>query len=423
MIGKPEYHPYETHYEMEDLPTAWGGYDKMALNASYFSQLGKPFLGMTGKFHLDWGEFGGFKCKEALKYEVSTMAVYGAACSIGDHMFPDGEMDMQTYGNIGYAYRYYEGLEPYIFDESTADIGLYFSADEDANSGISKILTESQIEYSIVMNGNFDNFVAVIFPDSCELSVDERIRLQDYVAGGGKLLFCNGALIENGKFTVDCGLCEPVASKYDCAYILPTVEFSEEVPNSPCLSYEAGVFASIADATVIAEMLSPQFNRTYVHFCGHKNTPYDKQGKCYPAIEQKGNILYSALPLSRLYHKYGSIYYKWYMLEAIRLLKPSLKLRTDMYSQERCRMIKQSDQNRYCINMIYAAPVKRGCAEIIEDIVPIYDIPFEITVSEAVKSVYLPLKGEYLDYFLENGTVKFTLPKLSCHETVVLNYE
>ena len=63
---------------------------------------------MTGKFHLEWGEFGGFKCKEALKYEIATMAVYGAGCSIGDHLIWDGEMDMETYRNIGYAYRYLE---------------------------------------------------------------------------------------------------------------------------------------------------------------------------------------------------------------------------------------------------------------------------------------------------------------------------
>lgn len=421
-IGKPEYHPYETHYEMEDLPTAWGGYDKMALNASFFSQLGKPFLGMTGKFHLDWGEFGGFKCKEALKYEVATMAVYGAACSIGDHMFPDGEQDMQTYKNIGYAYRYYESLEPYIFGESTADIGLYLSTDEAANSGISKILTESQIDYSIVLNGNFKRFDTVIFPEICNLSDGDREKLKAYVADGGKVLFCNGALIENGEFVLDCGLCEPTLSKDDCAYIVPTVGFSVEVPRSPCLSYEAGTVTRPNGATVIAEMLAPRFNRTYGHFCGHKNTPYDKQGERYPAVSQKGNIVYSALPLPRLYHKYGSIYYKRYILEALRLLKPQLKLRTDIYSQGRCRMIKQSEKNRYCINMTYAAPVKRGCAEIIEDIVPIYDIPFTVAVEETVKSIYLPLKDTYLDFSTEDGAVRFTLPKLNCHETVVLNY-
>ena len=54
-MNRPEYHPYQTHYELEDLPTAWGGYDLMPLRAKYFERYGKVFLGMTGKFHHSWG--------------------------------------------------------------------------------------------------------------------------------------------------------------------------------------------------------------------------------------------------------------------------------------------------------------------------------------------------------------------------------
>ena len=68
-MNRTEYHPYQTHYELEDLPTAWGGYDLMPLRAKFFEKYGKQFLGMTGKFHHAWGEFGGFKNKEALRYE------------------------------------------------------------------------------------------------------------------------------------------------------------------------------------------------------------------------------------------------------------------------------------------------------------------------------------------------------------------
>ncbi|MBQ4159978.1 MAG: alpha-amylase, partial [Clostridia bacterium] len=85
---KTEFHAYQSHFEMEDLPTAWGGYDKLPLRAKFFANSGKHLIGMTGKFHLDWGEFGGFKSGEALKYEVATMAMYGAGASVGDHMHP-----------------------------------------------------------------------------------------------------------------------------------------------------------------------------------------------------------------------------------------------------------------------------------------------------------------------------------------------
>ena len=56
---QPEFHGASTHFELEDLPTAWGGYNKMPPRARYFANTGKDYLGMTGKFHLDWGEIGG----------------------------------------------------------------------------------------------------------------------------------------------------------------------------------------------------------------------------------------------------------------------------------------------------------------------------------------------------------------------------
>ena len=62
-MNRTEYHPHQTHFELEDLPTAWGGYDLMPLRAKFFERYGKPLLGMTGKFHHAWGEFGGFKTR------------------------------------------------------------------------------------------------------------------------------------------------------------------------------------------------------------------------------------------------------------------------------------------------------------------------------------------------------------------------
>ena len=52
-IYKPEFHDYQSHFEMEDLPTAWGGYDQLPLRAKYFVNTGKKTIGMTGKFHLN----------------------------------------------------------------------------------------------------------------------------------------------------------------------------------------------------------------------------------------------------------------------------------------------------------------------------------------------------------------------------------
>ena len=80
-----------TQNDLEDLPTTWGGYDKLALRAHYFANAGKPYVAMSGKFHTSWGEFGGFKHPDALRFEAASMVSYGAACNFGDHLHPSGE--------------------------------------------------------------------------------------------------------------------------------------------------------------------------------------------------------------------------------------------------------------------------------------------------------------------------------------------
>ena len=153
---QPQYHEFPSHYEMEDLPTAWGGYDKLPLRAKFFTNYNKGLIGMTGKFHLDWGEFGGFKTKEALKFEIASMALYGAGCSIGDHAHPDMEMEGETYRNIGFAYDYLDKIAPFCYGgESVAQIGIYLGTDGDENEGISNILLENQLDFGVIFNNDF----------------------------------------------------------------------------------------------------------------------------------------------------------------------------------------------------------------------------------------------------------------------------
>ena len=100
-----------TFQDLEDLPTMWGGYDKLPLLAKYFLNAGYTITAMSGKFHTEWGEFGGFKHPDALKYEASVMLAFGANCNFGDQLHPSGSLDLSTYENIGYAFNYVKQVE------------------------------------------------------------------------------------------------------------------------------------------------------------------------------------------------------------------------------------------------------------------------------------------------------------------------
>ena len=69
----PEWHVGDTHFEIEDLPSSDGGYDRFPLRARYFAGTGRQYLAMSGKFHTAWGEFGGYKHPDAIRYEAAAM--------------------------------------------------------------------------------------------------------------------------------------------------------------------------------------------------------------------------------------------------------------------------------------------------------------------------------------------------------------
>ena len=422
-MNMPEYPPYESHYEMEDLPTAWGGYNKMPPRARFFKKYGKFYLGMTGKFHYTWGEFGGYKSKDALKYEICTMAQYGAGCSIGDHLYPDGEMDIATYENIGYAYDYHEKIEEFCYGgELVTNLGIYMDKNNPSLQGVVDILLENQLDFDFVSDGNFDKFDTVIVPSGVLLREEDKSPLLNFINGGGKLLLVGSAFVKDGVHQIETGVEKITESKNDSDFIKADID-GANLPSSPFLAYKPAPTVTLDGAEVISQLYPPLFNRTYGKFCGHRNTPYDKAGKGFPAMTKYKNTVFIAHDIGALYAEWGMLCYKDYFVAALnRILGYTPRLKTSFGSAGRVTMLRQAEKSRYSINLTYAAPQTRGAAQIIDEILPVHDIKIEVNIPEAVKSVRVPLQNETLEFSSSDGKLSFTLPRLHCHETVVIEY-
>lgn len=171
-----------SHLELESLPTGGWGYDHFPVSASYASTLGMEYCGMTGKFHTSWGEFGGFKHPNALRYEVALSFANGAASSIGDQLHPSGKIDMATYELIGKAYAELEEKEKYQDGyKNIADIGVFGTEVADnyysgkkfssgvssqigkSDKGCARILLEGKYLFNYIdEQENFDKYKLII---------------------------------------------------------------------------------------------------------------------------------------------------------------------------------------------------------------------------------------------------------------------
>jgi len=280
---------------------------------------------------------------------------------------------------------------------------------------------ENQIDYGVVVDNDFAKYDTVIIPEKVVLDDNGLAALKSYLQNGGKMILMADALVKDGEFQLDFGMQYQGGPQYDCDYLICSQK-QNELPDAPMLCNIPGHRIESDDAQVFAEFITPYFSRTYEHFCGHKNTPHNKSSQKFPAIAKKGNVVYLSHSLPREYHGYGSLYHKRYFMLALNLIHSNVLKVKGLGSQGRCTAIHQPDQNRYCVNMVYASPIKRGMAEVVEDIFPVYNVHITLRTDKAVKKVYLALDGQELEFTSDDGEVNFTVPEFECHTSVIVEY-
>lgn len=415
---------YNTKHDLEDLPTAWGGYDIFPWRSKYFANTGKPIVAMSGKFHKAWGEFGGFKHKDALLYETASMVSFGASANIGDQLHPSGEMDMDTYKNIGFAYDYAKKIENYgIGGTHLSETGLYIGEDLTAIEGIVGMLLEKQVNFNIVNTLADWSDIETIIISSGGVLENDVAKIKDFVAQGGNLLILGDGIIKNGVPIVDIGASYVGKSDFDVDYTLVKGSLGEGLVASPFLNYHAGLKIRPEPGTeVLANIKEPFFSRTKEHYSSHNNTPYKLHNAHHPAIIKDGNVIYMVHDLDRQYAKEGARLHRDLFFNTLQILRKDPMVETQMPSMGRINLLHQKEQKRYVVHLTYASPIQRGSVEVIEDLVTLRDVPLKVRLKENINAVYLVPSGELLKPKQVDGKLEVTIPKLHCHTAIVFTY-
>ncbi len=433
--GRRDIIDYYSHIELESLPTGGWGYDHFPLSARYVQGLGKDFLGMTGKFHNTWGEFGGFKHPNALRYEAALNLAHGAKVCIGDQMHPDGVLDPVTYKLIGTAYKEVEEKEAWCDNvKSIADIALFSqecvekerenSQGNQADAGAVRMLTEGKYLFDVIddQEENLNGYKVIILPDTITLDEDLTYRLQAYVAAGGKVLATgkSGLNKEETGFMLDFGVTYVGNNQYQPDYFIPRFSY-HGLGSTAFVMYGKGYRVEKNGGEIIGEREDSYFNRAYNHFSSHQHTPNEKGTRSIGiSVGQDG--AYIAWGIFDDYAKKGSLILKDMFMDTMdQLLGDEKTIITNLPAQGVVTLQYQEDEKRYINHLLYAVPTRRGTGtEVIEDILPVYDIELSLNINEEVKNVYLAPSGETLAFKQVGNRVEYTVKKLECHQMVVL---
>ncbi len=432
-IGKRYIADYNGHQELESLPTGGWGYDHFPLSASYCRTVYKDYLGMTGKFHTSWGDFGGFKHPNALRWEVSLDLAMGAKISVGDQLHPSGEMNMHTYNIIGAAFKEVEEKEPWC-DHVTAVADVAVLADErygrvpnktpDPLVGINRILLEGKYLYDILdVYGDLEKYKVIIVPENIRPEPQLAEKLQKHLAKGGKILAAGtgGLYFDKDEFCIDLGVSYKGVAECNPNYFVPGNELN--IPKTEYVMYSNGYEIEKTAGKTVGFAQESYFNRTPEHFCSHRQTPNNPDAPLTDGVVLTHNTAYVAWDIFTEYAFRGTLFCKQTvcgLLDA--LLGDEKTLKTNLPDKAIVSLMHQPEQNRLVQHSVYAHTTLRGKAvEVIEDVVPLYNVEVALRLDAAPKKVYLAPSGESLPFAYADGLLNYTVPKVDIHAMAVID--
>lgn len=444
-----------THWELESLPSGGWGYLHFPIAQRYARTLGPDSLGMTGKFHTSWGDFHSFKNQPALAYECYNMLALNAKCSIGDQLHPRGRIDPYVYDLIGSVYGEVERKEPWcIGAEPVTEIAV-FTPEEYSLSpghadipaailGATRMLEEGAHQFDIIdSQADFSRYKVLILPDEIPLSADFGRKLDAYMGAGGGIIasFESGMRADKRGFGYAAlGVTLQSEGPRDATgelvrgrvyprgdyveYIVPAGPVGAGLPEAEHVLYLHGADVAVApEAEVLAWKVKPYFDRTYRHFCSHRQAPSSGE-EGGPAIVRNGRAIYFSNPIFREYDAIASRWVKQMFLNALALLLPEPLVRHEGPSTLRVTVNAQPAQDRWVVHLLHYIPERRSQAiDVIEDVIPLYDVPVELRVNRPVQHIHC-VPSHCVLPFRQNGgpTVNFVVPEIHGHMMLEIGF-
>jgi len=434
-----------SHYEVESLPSGGWGYLHFPLAASYARTLGKPTLGMTGKFHTMWGDFHSYKNQAALDFEGLRTVAFGSSISVGDQLPPNGELDGPTYERIGKLFCKVRELEPWLNDtQPVPEVAILTPESVRANvhpheaqatlesdSGAVRLMTELRRSFDrIDEDQDFTKYPLLILPDGLPINDELDIKLQKYIDQGGKLIVSG----EIPKAAKQLGLELQGPSPTTPDFVVPSDDFASELPRAAHVMYDHGQLVNLsneADTQVLATIQSAEFTRTWEHYCSHLHAPSNEK-TVGPAVVQTPKGVYFAHDIFKLYHRNAARWIRLMLEDAMRRTLAPL-VETGGPVGMTTSLMHQPEEKRYLLHLLYYPAERKAMGdpgtagvEIIEEAVPVHELAVKLRLPASaginISKATLQPAGTSLSINQVDGAYELTLPILDGHAMIEWSY-
>jgi hypothetical protein len=424
------------HIEIEALPTGFWGYMYFPLNIRFARNFNLPYIGMTGRFHKSWADFGGLKPEAALFYECSQMLAHGAGCSVGDQMHPRGTLDRAAYQLIGKVYEHVEACEPWcIGAKSVTQIAVLRSLDGgyavppgDTDEGIVRALQQlgHQFDFLPFDDGvSFAGYDVVVITDKIRMNKLLADKLRKFVKqGGGVLIEAAGVVDADGKVAMpELGIKCDGPSPFTTTYLRFGREIGEPrgAEQTDHVMYDRGLrIRPAAGGKALARIVEPYFERAWNHFSSHFQTPADKLSP-YAAAVRKGRFITLAIPMFRAYANHANISYRHLIGRCIDQLLPAPLTKVTGPAHVEVTLTQQSKPAKRTIaHVLSFVPHRRAVGmDIVEDAWPLTDLPLSVKLAKKPGKVTQQPEGIALACDYADGYASVLVSTKTGHAMVV----
>jgi hypothetical protein len=437
--------PYMGQIEIESLPTSEGvwGYLHYPFMARQARTLGLDFLGMTGRFHKSWADFGGLKTVDQLDYECGTIVGAGGKICVGDQLHPNGRLDPAVYRTIGKSFARIKSLEPWLegaqwsaeaailvtspAGESNPGVGEYAPDVE----GAGQMFLEVGLQFNIVdAQADFDRYSALVVADGTPAEATLLDKLRDYLAGGGKLIVSGSALLDaDGHFALDEIPVEymgPAPTLPSFLRFEPSLLQEELAADYDYVFYDqAYMVQPKAGAQPLGQLKRALFTRTWEHYTSHQHAPVgDDLGT--PVMVRSSNVLYMAAPLFTGYKNHDYWAYRAAALAALRAFLPAPLIKLDGPGWVECTLHHQPEATEHAARTIVhitAYHPRRTLQPIqhVDQSALTASLRVRVKLEGAApQRAYLAPDGTAVDFTVADGYVALVLPPVGAHTVVVL---
>jgi hypothetical protein len=441
-------HPWQAQVEIEALPSGGWGYLYFPKNVRWGRRFGKPYLGMTARFHKSWADFGGLKPEPALEYETAQMLAHGAHCSIGDQLHPRGTLDGAAYELIGRIYGRVAAREPWTVGAAAeTEVGVFMAANAGdpalataagvtgSDDGLTRLFTQLKVQFDFIAPGeDLSRFTLVVVPDSVRIDGARAAALDAFVAAGGRVLATGWSGLDEKGMNAWPGLGIDAAgpSPFTTTYARYDGPLAAGIPVTDHVLYDRGVRVAARAGTVAhGRVVEPYFERAWNHFSSHCQTP-GAEVSAYPLATVRtvgkglgaGVVAYVPFPLFAGFGQHGNGHLRQFARNLLDLLLPRPLIRSAAPSGTEITVMRQGagagHGARRIVHLLHYSPERRTpTLDLVEDVVPLHQVQVALRADAAPASCILAPEGTALPVSWADGYASVTIPVVRGHAMVV----